>query len=192
MRNRVLNIIAFTHILVPHLTQRINQLCVGYTWPSNFYSIRNDINVDYAIDYIREKSIKYLGIELVDIDYDKILLIDSSGRVDITGTIIKVRNLDTILDYFIDIGVFLRVNDSSTYVEDEEYFKDGNGNLMDVLEKTFRVHGADPDVTHNIALYHDKYISSHEFNKSTDRFIKVDKFIQRERDLKLRLLLGRS
>ena len=200
MRNRVLNIIAFTHILVPHLTQRINQICVGYSWPTNFHSIRHDLNVNYAIDYIREKSIKFLGFELTDIDYDKILIIDDSvgkmykyadGTESYESTI-RVRDLDEILNYFISTGNFLRVNDESTYVEGEEYFKDSNGNLMDILQKTFRIHGTDPNVTDKVRIYHEKYISEHKFDRITDRFIKIDKFAQRERDLKLRLLLDGS
>ena len=189
MRNRVLNIIAFTHILVPHLNQQINQICTGYSWPSDFFSIRKDLNIDYSIDYLKEKSTKYLGFELIKIDYDKLYSIVDLGKQSIV-----VHDLDNLLDYFISNKLFLKVNDSSTYVEDEEYFKDVNGHPMDILQYSFRTHGADPEVNERIKKYYNKYVSEYVFDESLaqgGRFVRVDKFVQRERDLKLKILLGK-
>lgn len=198
MNSKVLNLIAYVHILVPHIERKLNQICSGYSWPSDFSSIQSEMLDEYSKDYLLEKSNKYLGFNLLNIDYDRlyeISVLDTSMFSDksISPNPIKVKTLKDITDYFIEIGVYGKIHNNSM-VEPETYFTYPDGREAELIDNLFRVHGTDYHVTNKIKEYYEKYICSRKWQEDRDysksTWVKDDKLPQIERDLKLRSILS--
>jgi hypothetical protein len=197
MKSKVLNLIAYVHILVPHLERRLNQICSGYSWPTDFSTIQSEMDDEFSISYLLEKSNKYLGIDLL-VDYDRTYEIDTTdtsmfSEKSVSPNPIKVRGLKDITDYFIEIGKFDKIHDIGM-VEPETYFTFPDGREAELINSLFKVHGADPWVTSKIKEYYEEFICSRTWHEDKDysksTWIKDDKLTQIERDLKLRSILS--
>lgn len=196
MVSKVLNLIAYVHILVPHLERRLNQVCSGYSWPTYFSTVQSEIDDEFSRSYLLEKSNKYLGFDLLDIDYDRIYEIDMTdtsmfSEKSVNSNPIKVKSLKEVTDYFIELGVYGKIHDIS-FVEPETFFT-FNDKESDLLEMPFRTHGADPWVNTSIKEYYEKYICKRTWKRNdhtNGTWEKEDKLPQIERDLKLRSILG--
>ena len=180
LRNKVLNIIAYTHVLIPHIERKIDQLCAGYSWPQDFYILK--MEDDFDEKYLLEKSNKYLGFDLLKLNYDAIYEIEDLGSFSKKIDNIKVKDITSLINYFIKIDKFNDIIESE-FIRDESYYTLPDGTEMDILEYPFQVHGADVFTTHRIKDYYNQFIFERKIEK--DKFIKNDKWIQVERDLKI-------
>lgn len=185
LRNKALNIIAYVHVLIPHIERKLDQLCGGYSWPQDFYLL--EMEDEFTKDYLLEKSNKYLGFDLTGIDYDSLYEIEDSFAFSRKSDSIKVREVSKLLDHFINIGKFKDIVESEL-VKDDSYYTLPDGTEMDILEFSFQVQGADPLITQRIKEYYNRFIFDRKFER--DKFVKCDKWTQVERDLKINHIIN--